>query len=1009
MDMSCRLRFQQWLLAVALLMSLPAMSFAQSSIAGVVRDTSNAVLPGVTVEAASPVLIERVRTAVTDGSGRYSIVDLRPGVYSVTFSLPGFGTVTNEGLVLPASFTATVNADLSLASVQETVTVTSESPVVDIQRTTSTSTFSADVMDAIPTSRMPTSYAVYVPAVITSIGTAAATGPAINALSVHGSNNFESLMQVDGFDIRNMNNSGGGAFYYYPNQGMSQEVTVTIGAAGADSQMASITTNQIPRDGGNRFSSSTSLTFNNNNMQGNNVTPELTAQGIGKSGIAKQWDYNPSGGGPLLRDRLWFYGAFRHWGTEQFATGSYYNVNPAAWVYVPDLSRPALGRVKNVSEAIRLTWQASPRNKFSGFFDHAPFSQPDRNFGATRSPESNTWSMTRPNTMTSFTWKSPVTNRLLLEAGMARLDGTLPMAREEDPELFTGPNLWDKTQVSARELTDGRVFRASDRYGIFSSSLNYRLRTAVSYVTGSHALKVGFDDNFGKRTQVDERNHGYNVSLRNGVPTSLTLFSPTDLRQDLDADIGLYVQDQWSIGRATLNLGLRYDYLHASRPGVTVRGNRDVSPGDAFQGVPDIVDPGGDVLRWHDLSPRMGASYDLFGTGKTALKMFLGRYVQGQSIQLTQASDPQSTSILSATRSWNDANRNFLPDCNFSVGGANGECGALSNQNFGLNNPNALTFDPAGLKGFGVRGYTWETNLSVQHEVMPGVSAEIGYYRKWSGNFYSEPGNLAFASAYQDNLLVTPADYSPYCLTVPKDGRLPGGGGNQLCGFYDINPNRFGQSRQLATYATNYGEFIQHFNGVDFNLNARLVGGGRFMGGASTGRSQVKQCFVIDNPGTYIVPTSVFTSYTEQFCDRKPPFTTQFKGTVIYPLPGGAQVTGVYLDTAGPDLSQTTAYVATVEEIQGSLGRPLSGGARTVSLPLMKDGTMYGDRIRRVDMRLSKVFRIGGLRVAPGLDIFNLLNTSTPVTYNTTYGPVWLNATTIMDPRIFRVSAQIDF
>ena len=305
------------IVALAFLVLTPAAGFAQSSIAGVVTDASNAVLPGVTVEASSPALIEKVRTVVTDGNGRFQLVDLRPGVYNVTFSLAGFKSVVREGLSLPATFTATVNAQMSVGGLEETITVTGESPVVDVQRTAAGTTFSKEVMDAIPTTRMPTSYAVFIPAVQSNIATAAATGPAINGLVVHGSEQFEALMTIDGFDIRNMNNSGGGAFFYYPNQGMTQEVTVTTGAAGAESQMASITTNVIPRDGGNTFAATFNGAYNNGSMQGDNLNDELGAQGVRLSGLKAQWDWNPAGGGPIVQNKVWFWGAYRNWGTTQ--------------------------------------------------------------------------------------------------------------------------------------------------------------------------------------------------------------------------------------------------------------------------------------------------------------------------------------------------------------------------------------------------------------------------------------------------------------------------------------------------------------------------------------------------------------------------------------------------------------------------------------------------------------------------------------------------------------------
>ena len=182
-----------------------------------------------------------------------------------------------------------------------------------------------------------------------------------------------------------------------------------------------------------------------------------------------------------------------------------------------------------------------------------------------------------------MTWKSPATNRLLFEAGVTRLDGTLPQHRQEDEELFSGANPWNPNNIAARELSTGINYRAAQLYGIFAGSLNYKVRTAVSYVTGSHSFRFGFDDNFGNREEVQERNGGYTVSLRNGVPTSISLFAPVTYLTRLNADIGVHAQDQWSIGRATLNLGVRYDHLESSNRATRVEGNRFV-PAREFEG-----------------------------------------------------------------------------------------------------------------------------------------------------------------------------------------------------------------------------------------------------------------------------------------------------------------------------------------------------------------------------------------------------------------------------------------
>jgi hypothetical protein len=283
----------------------------------------------------------------------------------------------------------------------------------------------------------------------------------------------------------------------------------------------------------------------------------------------------------------------------------------------------------------------------------------------------------------------------------------LSQYRQEDDELFSGANPWNPDNVAARELSTGIAYRAAQVYGIFAGSLNYKVRTAVSYVTGSHSFKFGFDNNFGNREEVQERNGGYTVSLRNGVPTSVSLFAPVRYLTKLNADIGVHAQDQWSIGRATLNLGVRYDHLKSSNRDTTVEGNRFV-PAREFEG--------GGVVSWHDISPRFGLSYDLLGDGKTAVKFTAGKYPQGQSIQLAQANNPIARSVLNATRTFTDRNGDFVPDCDFNNTSANGECGALSNVNFGRNNASAVTFDPKMLEGYGVRGYNWETSVSVQRE-----------------------------------------------------------------------------------------------------------------------------------------------------------------------------------------------------------------------------------------------------------------------------------------------------
>src|SRR4026209_2291407 len=198
-------RFVVFVLALA-----PALAHAQATITGLVKDSSGAVLPGVVVEAASPALIEKVRSAVTDGSGQYRIVDLRPGVYSVTFTLTGFNTVKREGIELTGTFTSTVNADLRVGSLEETITVTGESPIVDVQSVRRPATGDGCVIAALPTSRSYGALFQLVPAV-TGGSRDVLTRPGLVVFGGPGGRGTEGRLQVDGLGVGAPLSGGGGS------------------------------------------------------------------------------------------------------------------------------------------------------------------------------------------------------------------------------------------------------------------------------------------------------------------------------------------------------------------------------------------------------------------------------------------------------------------------------------------------------------------------------------------------------------------------------------------------------------------------------------------------------------------------------------------------------------------------------------------------------------------------------------------------------------------------------
>src|SRR5688572_30361137 len=319
--------------ALFVVLSLPAAAYAQASITGVVKDSSGGVLPGVTVEASSPALIEKVLSAVTDESGLYRIVDLRPGTYSVSFTLPGFTTVKREGVELTGTFVATINADLKVGALSETITVTGETPVVDLQSTRRETVISADVIQALPATRAYGSLLNVMPGVTVDNNGLAAT-PTMTFFSAHGGRTNEGRMAINGMNVAASFNGGGVSSLTYDTNNV-EEVNMIVSGGLGEAETGGPTMNLVPRSGGNTFSGQAFFNTAGKWSTGDNVDDTLRAAGIERSqGIINSYDASGSLGGPIKRDRLWFYGSYRKYSTMSPAAG---NVRLNA--YAGDFSR----------------------------------------------------------------------------------------------------------------------------------------------------------------------------------------------------------------------------------------------------------------------------------------------------------------------------------------------------------------------------------------------------------------------------------------------------------------------------------------------------------------------------------------------------------------------------------------------------------------------------------------------------------------------------------------------
>ena len=970
---------RQWttriIVGLASLLLLPSTGAGQaaSGLTGVVRDTTGGVLPGVTVEAASPALIEKVRVGVTDDQGRYNIIDLRPGVYTVTFSLAGFSTVRREGIELPAAFTATVNGDLRVGSVEETITVSGQAPTVDMQSVLRQNVLSTELMDSLPSLRTPQSFVPFIPGVQGGLGQ---IGRDTAALSINGGRTGEANVGLDGVADHTLQGAGGGAFTYYINQAMVQEVAVSIGGHSAEQGAAGIFTNLIPKEGGNRFSGMLFYGYGNESLQSDNLTDALRAKGLtAVNSLKKIWDVNPAWGGPIVQDKLWFFNAFRNWGSVNYLAGLYFNATPLAWTYTPDRSRQAVTEVWDKSVNLRLTWQASQRNKIGLFWDHQPHCTCHRNFSATVSPEATQFGLWKPNGFRQASWKYTASSRLYVEASISQ---TFSNWKTNPQRLGLDQAVAEDTISVTAQQGPVTVYRAATDFG---DNINFPItqKASVAYVTGSHSFKTGYSLFGGTRRNISHR--GQSISYRVGNSTTgvfnlLTQWAtPYEVKNEL-LDLGIFVQDQWTVRRLTLNLGLRYDYASGSVPAQSLPATRFL-PARSFQPVSDIP-------KWHDLSPRLGGVYDLFGDGKTALKGHPSRYTAGATLGITQALNPIAASVLSTTRTWGDSNGNAFPDCNLLSPDANGECGGMNNRAFGQPNARVTRYDDDVLAGWGKRGYNWEGAASIQREIFNGTSVTFGYLRRWYGNF-----------TVTDNLDWEPADYETYCIAAPSGSGLPGGGGYQVCDLWDIKQDKFGRVNDFVTFAENFGTQREVFDAFDLTLSSRFGSGAQLSGGLNSGRTTLDSCFVVDSP-------------TQRFCKTVTPFIDQFKLLGSYPLPWNFQLSGVIQSVAGPQI--TANFVAGNALIRPTLNRNLSAGPNAnVTVNLIEPGTSYADRATNVDLRLGRRFRLGVARIMGSVELFNVFNSSGILSHQVTYPTNWQRPTNILVGRWMKFGVQVDF
>jgi hypothetical protein len=966
------------------------------SINGKVADTSQAVLPGVTVTVASPSLMG-VQTAVTDSGGNYRFPALPPGTYTVTFELPGFTTLKRENIQISMGFTAAVNVELAVASLQETVTVTGDSPVIDTSNTRVQQNFKLEQLQELPNARDLWALLAVTPGVgmgrIDVGGNRAGTQTGYTAYGYSGQNRVlvEGINTTEG-------TSGAG---FYVDYGSFEEVFLGTIGQGAEMPTPGVQSQMLGKSGGNKFQGEFYQDYETNGMIGenilNNVPPKFLYDPVtNPSGnirphsneTLKYRDSNINVGGPIEKDKVWWYFSYRYF------TNS---------VGQPNFIGPIAGTNFDTSlwnPSGKVTYQMNQNNKLIGYYQWGQKTQPNRlpqsalnytDLGGTLKQVSGSW-------IYKGEWNGTLNNHMFAEARYGGFGYYFPLLANSDttqPEVFDNKNVL-LIGADQKEQTDRRRLQATGSLTYFKDGWG-----------GTHNFKVGgemlWEYGWYGYTQVASGNERVNIAT-NGIPNQMIFYAPTAtqvgslgdgpsgnlLSVDRVNTRDFFLTDQYTVGRATLNMGFRFDNYDVFMPDQSQLAYT-FPTGVAISAASCSTNPAfceTHFVQWNSIVPRVGATYDLFGTGKTVLKANYGMYRFNPGVGVAASANPnQATkSITYSVKAAGTGDTVFYTD---PTSGLKYTTSTLT----GSALAGAITVDPNI-----AQPYSHQATFYVEQQLTEGVGARVGYVyysvKNQTGTF--QP--LRPASAYT----------VPFNVVDPGPDGVSGNADDQSLTAYGIPSNLIsGCTASVTTvtptcaYPTNQVVTNSADNGgyktFEASLNKRMshnysVGGGF----GYTWRHD----FPYGYPNTPSGPFDYdFTSYG-----------LKLNGT--YNAKWGILLSAIYRFQAGENYARRVSVSApascncTFSAAAGSNGSNTNGSLNATAIFATPYNAYRQDNISVFDVRVEKTLTAGPTKVRLFLDGFNLTNQYAAETITTTAGTNFQQPTAILAPRTARVGVR---